>query len=77
MAGRIYELRPRAADNEKITINLGHVDLGHIDLLVQEGTASNVGARRSAARRHITDPAFGSLRLDLSARGRDIASFSC
>jgi Arc/MetJ-type ribon-helix-helix transcriptional regulator len=41
MAGRIYELRPRAADNEKITINLGHVDLGHIDLLVQEGFYSN------------------------------------
>ena len=41
MAGRVYELRPRAADNEKITINLGHVDLGHIDLLVQEGFYSN------------------------------------
>jgi Arc/MetJ-type ribon-helix-helix transcriptional regulator len=41
MAGRIYELRPRGADNEKITINLGHVDLGHIDLLVQEGFYSN------------------------------------
>src|ERR1700755_138964 len=37
MADRIYELRPRSAENEKITINLGHVDLGHIDLLVQEG----------------------------------------
>jgi Arc/MetJ-type ribon-helix-helix transcriptional regulator len=41
MASRIYELRPRPADNEKITINLGHVDLGHIDLLVQEGFYSN------------------------------------
>ena len=26
---------------EKITINLGHVDLGHVDLLVQEGFYSN------------------------------------
>jgi Arc/MetJ-type ribon-helix-helix transcriptional regulator len=41
MAGRIYEFRPRAADNEKITINLGHIDLGHIDILVQEGFYSN------------------------------------
>src|SRR6201990_1601291 len=41
MADRIYELRPRSAENEKITINLGHVDLGHIDLLVQEGFYSN------------------------------------
>jgi Arc/MetJ-type ribon-helix-helix transcriptional regulator len=41
MADRIYELRPRGPENEKITINLGHVDLGHIDLLVQEGFYSN------------------------------------
>jgi Arc/MetJ-type ribon-helix-helix transcriptional regulator len=41
LADRISELRPRGADNEKITINLGHVDLGHIDLLVQEGFYSN------------------------------------
>jgi Arc/MetJ-type ribon-helix-helix transcriptional regulator len=41
MADRIVELRPKAADSEKITINLGHVDLGHIDLMVQEGFYSN------------------------------------
>ena len=35
----IEEFRPR--DSEKITINLGFVDLGHIDLLVQEGFYSN------------------------------------
>ena len=28
-------------DSEKITINLGYVDLGRIDLLVQEGFFSN------------------------------------
>ena len=31
----------RQGDSEKITINLGFVDLGHIDLLVQEGFYSN------------------------------------
>src|ERR1700754_3684810 len=31
----------RSKDSEKITINLGFVDLGHIDLLVQEGFYSN------------------------------------
>jgi Arc/MetJ-type ribon-helix-helix transcriptional regulator len=41
MRDRINELRPKAADSEKITINLGHVDLGHIDLMVQEGFYSN------------------------------------
>jgi Arc/MetJ-type ribon-helix-helix transcriptional regulator len=31
----------RAVDSEKVTINLGYVDLGHIDLLVREGFYSN------------------------------------
>jgi Arc/MetJ-type ribon-helix-helix transcriptional regulator len=31
----------RGGQTEKITINLGHVDLGRIDLLVQEGFYSN------------------------------------
>lgn len=35
------DLRPKAGDSEKITINLGYVDLGHIDLLVEEGFYSN------------------------------------
>src|SRR5215217_4310246 len=42
MAGNVHELRPRAGgDTEKITVNLGYVDLGHIDLLVQDGFYSN------------------------------------
>src|ERR1700733_901415 len=42
MAGTVHELRPKgAADSEKITINLGYVDLGHIDLLVREGFYGN------------------------------------
>jgi Arc/MetJ-type ribon-helix-helix transcriptional regulator len=42
MAGNVHELRPRTgSDSEKITINLGYVDLGHIDLLVQDGFYAN------------------------------------
>lgn len=38
----ITPLRPKTgSDAEKITINLGYVDLGQIDLLVQEGFYSN------------------------------------
>ena len=33
--------RPKGGDTEKITINLGPVDLGQIDLLVDEGFYSN------------------------------------
>src|SRR4030042_325664 len=41
MAAEIHRHRERAGETEKITINLGYVDLGHIDLLVQEGFYSN------------------------------------
>src|SRR3979490_1820189 len=41
MADNVQELRPKPADTEKITINLGYVDLGHVDLMVQEGFYSN------------------------------------
>ncbi len=39
--GNVHELQPRPGDTEKITINLGYVDLGHVDLMVREGFYSN------------------------------------
>jgi Arc/MetJ-type ribon-helix-helix transcriptional regulator len=41
MVSNIQELRPKPGDAEKVTINLGYVDLGHIDLMVREGFYSN------------------------------------
>jgi Arc/MetJ-type ribon-helix-helix transcriptional regulator len=41
MADNVRDLRPRTPDAEKITVNLGYVDLGQIDLMVQEGFYSN------------------------------------
>ena len=41
MAGSVTPLHGKAGDSEKITINLGYVDLGRVDLLVQEGFYSN------------------------------------
>lgn len=42
MTDNLRFLRPKpGGDTEKITINLGYVDLGHIDLLVQDGFYSN------------------------------------
>lgn len=35
------EIKLKIAESEKITINLGPIDLGQIDLLVQEGFYSN------------------------------------
>ena len=41
MTQDVVQLRPKPGDSEKITINLGYVDLGHIDLLVRDGFYSN------------------------------------
>lgn len=38
---RVADIRPKMSETEKITINLGLIDLGQIDLLVQEGFYSN------------------------------------
>jgi Arc/MetJ-type ribon-helix-helix transcriptional regulator len=37
----VHELRSKTGETEKITINLGIIDLGQIDLLVQEGFYTN------------------------------------
>ena len=37
----VQDLRPRSPESEKITINLGYVDLGQIELLVAEGFYAN------------------------------------
>jgi Arc/MetJ-type ribon-helix-helix transcriptional regulator len=39
LAGRL--ILPKSPDSEKLTINLGFVDLGSIDLLVRDGFYSN------------------------------------
>jgi Arc/MetJ-type ribon-helix-helix transcriptional regulator len=39
--GATIEPRQRAGETEKMTVNVGVVDLGHVDLLVQEGFYSN------------------------------------
>ena len=41
MGENVHQLRLKPGDSEKITINLGYIDLGHIDLMVQEGFYSN------------------------------------
>lgn len=37
----VRQIRDKMPESEKITINLGYVDLGRLDLLVQEGFYSN------------------------------------
>jgi Arc/MetJ-type ribon-helix-helix transcriptional regulator len=72
---KIHQLRPKPADSEKITINLGYVDLGQIDLMVQEGFYSNRtdfirSAIRSQLERHADVVNRSTIRksLDLGLR---------
>jgi Arc/MetJ-type ribon-helix-helix transcriptional regulator len=51
----VPEMKPRLIDTEKITINLGLIDLGQIDLLVEEGFYSNrTDLIRTAIRNQLT-----------------------
>jgi Arc/MetJ-type ribon-helix-helix transcriptional regulator len=75
MAENIHQLRPKPGDSEKITINLGYVDLGHIDLMVQEGFYSNRTdfirtAIRNQLERHadVVKQSTARKRLDLGLR---------
>ena len=50
-----HPLRDKTGNSEKITINLGYIDLGRIDLLVQEGFYSNrTDFIRTAIRNQLT-----------------------
>lgn len=73
MADNIHELRPRGGgETEKITINLGYVDLGHIDLLVQDGFYSNrTDFIRTAIRNQIERHAEAA-RQSVSRRSLDL-----
>lgn len=61
--GEIRKLRDRVPDNEKVTINLGYVDLGRIDLLVRDGFYSNR-----------TDFIRTAIRNQLSAQSGDVSN---
>ena len=51
----IVPFREKGADTEKITVNVGYVDLGRVDLLVQDGFYSNrADFIRTAIRNQIT-----------------------
>ncbi len=41
MSDTVHRPRPKLPDSEKLTVNLGFVDLGHIDLMVRDGFYAN------------------------------------
>lgn len=72
MSAEGRELRARAADSEKITINLGFVDLGHIDLMVTEGFYSNRTDFIRTAIRHQLERHADAVRKSVSRKGLDL-----
>ena len=71
MQDNIRALRDRGGDSEKITINLGYVDLGRVDLLVQEGFYSNcTDFIRTAIRNQLASPRPGGHPLDRAPHPR-------
>lgn len=63
---------PRARDSEKITINLGYVDLGHIDLLVRETFYANRTDFIRAAIRAQLDRHGDTVRRSAGRRGLEL-----
>ncbi len=66
------EHRPRLADSEKITVNLGPVDLGHVDLLVQDGFYGNRADFIRTAIRNQIERHADAARRSVARRGLDL-----
>ena len=62
----------RLPDSEKITINLGHVDLGRIDLLVAEGFYGNRTDLIRTAIRNLLDRHDDALRASVARKRLDL-----
>ena len=72
MTSNLHELRPRVAESEKITINLGFVDLGQIDLMVREGFYSNRTDFIRTAIRNQLDRQADMVRGSVARQGLDL-----
>jgi Arc/MetJ-type ribon-helix-helix transcriptional regulator len=72
LASHVTELRPRTAETEKITINLGHVDLGHVDLLVQDGFYANRTDFIRTAIRNLLDRHAEVVRQSVARKSLDL-----
>ena len=72
MSDNVQEMRPKTADSEKITINLGFVDLGQVDLLVREGFYSNRTDFIRTAIRNLIDRHADTVRKAVTRKSVDL-----
>ncbi len=68
----LHNIRPKMVDSEKITINLGYVDLGQVDLLVREGFYANRTDFIRTAIRNQLDRQNEAVRQSVSRRQLDL-----
>jgi Arc/MetJ-type ribon-helix-helix transcriptional regulator len=72
MAQEIVQLRTKPGDSEKITINLGYVDLGRIDLMVEDGFYSNRTDFIRTAIRNQLERHSDTVKSSVSRKGLDL-----
>ena len=73
MARSVQDLLPGSGrDSEKITINLGFIDLGHIDLLVRDGFYANRTDFIRTAIRNQVERHADATRQSVSRRSLDL-----
>jgi Arc/MetJ-type ribon-helix-helix transcriptional regulator len=68
----VKQAPPKAPESEKITINLGYVDLGHIDLLVAQGFYSNRSDFIRTAIRSLLDRHDSTLKKTVARQQLDL-----
>src|SRR4051794_22189161 len=72
MVDKVHELRPEARDREKITVNLGDVDLGRSDLPVAEGCHANRTDFLRIAVRQQLDRHGGAVQQSVARKGLEL-----
>jgi Arc/MetJ-type ribon-helix-helix transcriptional regulator len=73
MTSKVQELWPKSgSESEKITINVGYVDLGHVDLLVRDGFYANRSDFIRTAIRNQLERHADATRQSVSRRSLDL-----
>jgi Arc/MetJ-type ribon-helix-helix transcriptional regulator len=68
----LHDARLKATDTEKITINLGYVDLGQVDLLVRDGFYSNRTDLIRTAIRNQLERHAGAIQQSITRKSLDL-----
>ena len=68
MVGNVYQMRSKPPESEKITVNIGFIDLGRVDLMVRDGFYGNRADFIRTAVRNQLERHDGDLRQSVARR---------